>query len=192
MNKKQKTSRNNHSYWKEAFIKLSDKYNQCDKSTLISMMTGFVFILLGLIQLIFIIFSPLARTFDHISLILVDFIIAAVCLVYVLYRRGTFGNYVSTHETNTDAEENTEPSEPSDTTRVCIPSSRMHSTSRSIPLSREIKSSMAVRAYNAENENLFFPRHRFSPGRPENSRSTGSRRSGDNENAKFNSRHTGN
>ena len=173
MNKKQKTSRNNHSYWKEAFIKLSDKYNQCDKSTLISMMTGFVFILLGLIQLIFIIFSPLARTFDHISLILVDFIIAAVCLVYVLYR-------------------NIESSEPSDTTRVCIPSSRMHSTSRSIPLSREIKSSMAVRAYNAENENLFFPRHRFSPGRPENSRSTGSRRSGDNKNAKFNSRHTGN
>ena len=71
--------------------KLSDTIKKQDKNVMISFITACVFSLFGILQLIFVISTSLARTFDHISLILVDFIIAAICIVYVLYRKGKLG-----------------------------------------------------------------------------------------------------
>ena len=92
MNKKQKNAKHKKPNLKKGLYELSERYKNADKSSLISAMTGGVFVLLALIQLFFVLFTPIAQTFDHVSLILVDFIIAALCFVYVLYRRGSLGD----------------------------------------------------------------------------------------------------
>ena len=146
----------------KAFIKLWDKIKGCDRSNLISIITGGIFALLCLIQIISVISTPLARNFDHVSLILVDFIIAAACFVYVIYRRGGLSMFAvesEVSEEKTDAENDAAISGMStvtapDVSRVCIPSSSMQSKASGARSSQD--------AAAAENENLFSPRHRYA------------------------------
>lgn len=146
----------------KAFIKLWDKIKGCDRSNLISIITGGIFALLCLIQIISVISTPLARNFDHVSLILVDFIIAAVCFVYVIYRRGglsMFAGESEVSEEKTDTENDsaisgTKHMTVSGVSRVCIPSSSMQSKASGARSSQD--------AAAAENENLFSPRHRYA------------------------------
>lgn len=69
--------------------RLFDKLKSYDRDVLISVLTGCLFAVFGLIQILSVIFAPVARTFDHFALIVVDMIITAVSLVFVLYKNGT-------------------------------------------------------------------------------------------------------
>ena len=168
MNKKQKNAKHKKPNLKKGLYELSERYKNADKSSLISAMTGGVFVLLALIQLFFVLSTPIAQTFDHVSLILVDFIIAALCFVYVLYRRGSLGDGFGF--LHTDCEEKAAENIPQATskaaktakaaepTRICIPDN----AARRLPSTREAQSSQKRRSYIAENENLFSPRHFYS------------------------------
>ena len=70
--------------------RLFDKLKSYDRDVLISVLTGCLFAVFGLIQILSVIFAPVARTFDHFALIVVDMIITAVCLVFALYKNGTW------------------------------------------------------------------------------------------------------
>lgn len=180
---------------KGSLKKLSERISGYDKSILISIITGCIFILFAVIQLIFVISTPMARTFDHISLTLVDFIIAAICFVYVLYRQGMLGSFESerratTTENDAKPKKNVQ-SETSDVTRVCIPSSRMQNNSRSTSSPSGVKSSRAAHTFSEENENLFSPRHRYSDAYIHRTQATGTRRTEHKKGSKFNSHHTG-
>ncbi len=77
---------------KNIINRLKDIIRSGDKNVLVSIITGIVFALLGLIQLTFVIITPLARSLDHIFLILVDFVITAVCFVYALRKARVEGS----------------------------------------------------------------------------------------------------
>ena len=69
--KNKKNSKNINTGFQEAIKKQIFKFDKCDKASLVSSVTGCIFILFALIQLFFVLFSPAARTFDHFSLIMV-------------------------------------------------------------------------------------------------------------------------
>ena len=96
-------------YIKGTLIALTDKIRSYDRTVLIGIGTGCVFSVLGLIQLLLIVFAPSARTFDHISLVIVDAVIAAVCFAYPLYRnsmKSNSGNNYRSKKTNTNTNTN--------------------------------------------------------------------------------------
>ena len=145
MNKKKSNKNQNRKNDGNGMLKkLTDKIQEYDKSSLISFITGCVFILLSIIQLILLISTPLARTFDHFSLVLVDFIIAAVCFVYVLYRQGKLTAFVQIGEPKQDADEadtshSGNRSEHSATSRIVIPSAGIGNSPRPVRSSTERK-----------------------------------------------------
>ena len=175
MNKKKSNKNQNRKNDGNGMLKkLTDKIQEYDKSSLISFITGCVFILLSIIQLILLISTPLARTFDHFSLVLVDFIIAAVCFVYVLYRQGKLTAFVQIGEPKQDADEadtshSGNRSEHSATSRIVIPSAGIGNSPRPVRSSTERKKRPSQSA--AKNENLFSPRHRYSDASTQQRRS---------------------
>ena len=178
---------------KGSLKKLSERISGYDKSILISIITGCIFILFAVIQLIFVISTPMARTFDHISLILVDFIIAAICIVYVLYRKGKLGSFSYDTETDkkeTKADKGTHPA-PSDISRVCIPSEKLGNNARSVVASSGVRQAKKTSGRSAENENLFSPRHRYSDKPVQRRQPTVSGSHVQTRSSKFSSRHTG-
>ena len=166
--------------------KLYGKFRTCDKSVLVSIVTACIFILFGLIQVISVILSPLFRTFDHVSLIIVDFIIAAFCVVFTLYRSSKISVPVldSILKEDEDAAANG-----SGVSRIAIPSSSMHGISHSVRSAGVKESDRIKSGIEAENENLFSPRHRYSDSAK--TRRTVSTRKSAPESSNFNSRHTG-
>ena len=173
--------------------KLSDTIKKQDKNVMISLITACVFSLFGILQLIFVISTSLARTFDHISLILVDFIIAAICIVYVLYRKGKLGSFSYDTETDkkeTKADKGTHPA-PSDISRVCIPSEKLGNNARSVVASSGVRQAKKTSGRSAENENLFSPRHRYSDKPVQRRQPTVSGSHVQTRSSKFSSRHTG-
>lgn len=172
--KNKKNSKNINTGFQEAIKKQIFKFDKCDKASLVSSVTGCIFILFALIQLFFVLFSPAARTFDHFSLIMVDFIIAALCFVYVLYRRGLLANLGyfsdSTVPDKSIKNDSRKKSSSSGDARVCIPAGKTNGASRRIS-SQSDNHSGSKHDFDEENENLFSPRHRYSGNRPANTRS---------------------
>ena len=62
------------------------RIRNCDRTILICLCTGAAFALMGLFQLILILLTPKSQTFDHYLLVITDFIIAAGCFGYSIYR----------------------------------------------------------------------------------------------------------
>ena len=83
------SSRKSEKTMTDRFIKnVTDKIRSLDKYTLICFITGVIFFILGTVQLVLIMTTPVSPSFDYVSIILLDFIIVAFCLVYVLYKSG--------------------------------------------------------------------------------------------------------
>ena len=188
-------------YTSKFLNEFTEKFKACDKSILVSGITAGIFILLGLIQLISVIVTPLARTFDHISLIPIDFMIAAFCVVYVLYRRGRLGGLKLFHElAETPDSESDEPDSPDnvkksdtdkislpDISRICIPVSQINANSSSVRSTSSVNSRVNTSASYAENENMFSPRHRYSGNQASRQNPCGS----SDVSSKFNSHRSG-
>ena len=68
--------------------KVTNKIRSFDRYALICLITGVIFFLLGTVQLVLMLLTPTLSTFDHISVVILDFIVVALCLVYVLYKSG--------------------------------------------------------------------------------------------------------
>lgn len=167
MSKMKDSSSNTNSRTGNWLTKLSEKCRSCDKSVLISFVTACVFILLGLVQLVSVIFYPSARSFDRFSLVIVDFIISAFCFVYVLSRQGKINSQSleKLAEIVADPEKDPESeSAGSGVSRIIIPSSKMNSHSVSARSKSRSDNARKRSGIDAENENSFSPRHRYSDG----------------------------
>ena len=76
------SSRKSEKTMTDRFIKnVTDKIRSLDKYTLICFITGVIFFILGTVQLVLIMTTPVSPSFDYVSIILLDFIIVAFCLV---------------------------------------------------------------------------------------------------------------
>lgn len=73
---------------KKKMSRFVSSLKSCDRRTLIALCTAAVFLLLGVTQLFTVILAPAARTFDRFALLLVDFLIAAACVLYMLVQSG--------------------------------------------------------------------------------------------------------
>lgn len=174
----------------QSLKKLFKYVSNQDKRIIISFITGCLFSLLGIIQVLFVMFSTMARTFDRFSLIIVDFIIAAICFVFVFYRQGKLKSFPILDEITHSIDK--ADSEMSDAaSRICIPGNKTTGKPERV---RSSSGSAATRRSSVgvvENENLFSPRHRYSERTVQPRHSTGSAHANQYRSSKFNSRHTG-
>lgn len=151
---------------------LTDKIRSFDKYALICLITGVIFLILGTVQLVLIIMTPTSFKFDHISVIILDFIIVAFCIVYMVYKSGRLNGILpdSIRENESDQEQDGDspidaPSDSSDSSRNSVAQSagdfigmghRISSADNS-----NVRHRVGTHAY--VDESLISPGHRYSP-----------------------------
>ena len=153
------------SRWGKALGSLYGRIRSLDRYSLICMITCAVFVLFGVFQLVLVILTPKTATFDHISLIIVDFIIAAFCIVYLIYRSGRLkGILPGGADKNSVAGQ----PEPADLTAQPKVSRRKEEfpvgTAHVFSAGGSRNNRSAVPSARLADESLISPGHRYSPG----------------------------
>lgn len=147
--------------------KLPDQIRKYDRYTLICLITGVIFFLFATLQLVLMLLTPQSASFDHISVIVLDYIIVALCLAFVLYKSGRLDGMIpegmeeKLHALDSPADEHSDSPEPEKSTpeksaSEFIAMGHLSSSGQSVK-----NSSGSVNAAGID-ESLISPGHRYS------------------------------